>query len=354
MSKNQVPEVSRDEQLEELRRALLGNKAFGRARGLLGQSVKDLFETCLTGAPSRRHVVEGWNRKTTDLGIMLSLLARFERDKKTIAAAELRRALELSGYMITGETVPFEKTSPYTVFMIDPELTFGMIDLTHTWDEFDTEDTVVKLRDEKFTQGRFPKPLCDLIAQVNWEEAITLSKDPHNTGLVPRIWFKLIELFNARLKETPTCQLDCWTANLCDQDRFDTNGDAAFFTNLLGGDYRRISNRSRAFGVPHEQSQVLAAFNRKDQGRIASWQFRLPTAMGFEEPRKRFEPGKRFAVCFHPEAEHTRWLKERPQFSSCGVSQGFGAMILPGEDFDHIKKEGEIFLFTYYGFRNSL
>jgi|GEM_PF-5959715 len=324
MSNPQVPEVSREEQLEELRQALLGNRAFGHARGMLGQSIGSLFDFCLNGAPSRRRVVDTWSKRAAEYCVMLSLLAKFERDNKLFAAKELRRALEKPGYMITGEEVPFEQTSPYTVFMIDPELTFGMMDLARAWTEFNGDDTITKLQDKNFVQGRFPKPMCELIAAIDWKEVSAI--EPHKVWPIPLMWYRLTNLFCARLK-IPTQEFGHQIADLVSQGHYEEGGGV--WANLTGN-RRYIPELSCAFGKPCEQSQLLAAFSRDDQARVASWQFHLPTAMGFESWKNTFIIG------FHLEAEHARWKKERPQFASRGTSNGYGAIILPNDDVDHV------------------
>lgn len=334
MSTDQVPEEvpSAEAQLDALRLKLAGNAAFGRLRGRLGRPTVQLMLECGNGQ-SRVSAKQEWAELASAMAVMQTLLAQYRRDGWGVAEHELSRALSVEGYIITGETVPFEETEPYTIFMVDPDLTFDMIQLLQGWAHVDTyrdEDQPrfwQRLRDEGKIRDLYPYAR-GIIKGLTFP---TTSSEDNGFG----VWEDLIIAFGRRL-QIPTKPSGRETTDLipCNISNFRGCSDWRELT----AENRLISNCACGFGKPCEQSRLLAAFGREDQRRIASWQFHLPKVMGFQRADRPYT-----VVFYHP-SEQPRWEKERPQFASRGVSHGRGAIVVPQELLgDFLREKGDHF-----------
>lgn len=335
MSNDQVPEApSREAQLAVLHSELLGHGAFGRVRGTLHKSVASLVDSCLGPIYSPTKVLANWDQRAGDIRIMVNLLAKFERDRMFFARDELQRALCKPGYMIAGETVPLEQTMPFTIFMIDPVMVIELCRWLKTANAADSLDE-------------------------NWP---TLLKPETQSRLSDSMQGVVRAIGSFRLPDTPNYNqmwLDMNGARVWWGNRHREYNDWIWISSNVFDGLQHIAYKwkgpgpsilspriphpyisepgwitedrfSLARAAPRDQAAVLSAFPRDVQYRVGTWQFHVPTAMKFGSRKKHF------TVALHPEAEHARWQKERPVFASRGVSHGFGAVIVPNADAEHV------------------
>ncbi len=344
---NQVPEgksQSQEAQLERLRNDLAGNAAFRRVRGRMGAGLVEHARRIARSGSARKAVAE-WDADNAAMRIMMNLLRKYGADGFEIAIDELCMALGDPHYRVTGETVPLEQTTPFTIVVIDPEETFafmrwvighktrygvdgeGLYDAPYSlWNRNTRElksgiDPVMRRIAE-----RTEKPVwspennswfwmkCWHALLIGFSKRLDIRGEPggHQAdNLVPAgeryLNIVMREIQHAhRAREIPP---DAWTQ--------------ARITSAL----HAVPTMVCAFGVPMRQSEVLALYPREAQGTLlATWQFNLPAVYDLGNPEKRYTVG------FHPEAEHRRWQKERPTFASLGVSRGMGAIILPNAE----------------------
>lgn len=320
MSNEQVPEVpSSEAQLEALWKILNGNRAFAMVRGKLGKSRMDLLRDCADESSPTKALARFDETRAAER-IMTNHLAVFCRDNWHVAAAELIRALSKKEYIVAGEELPITMM-PYTVFMIDPELTFDFCQWSKT---VTCEDWVYLFwKVESRRQGLTPAML-----------AFTADFDGRSVDnrLEGAFVMYVLNAFAKRLR------IPCSAIGVRPTEFMSSSGSLSCYHHRmvydvrLTGNSHRVPINSLAFGTPREQSEVLSAFSREDQKRIATWQFHVPVALGLEKPRKAA------TIAFFPEALHERLLHERPHFVSRGVQHNRGAMIIENADVDYIKR----------------
>ena len=123
--KKEVP--SRQEQLVWLRNYLMGNKTFGSLRA--GRFRKDalsiLYEVSQGDNWGPMDFCRGWDEHVAEARIMGNKLAQLKRDGWNDAFRELESALN-GAYVIEGEDIPLEQTTPVTILVFEPELTFDL------------------------------------------------------------------------------------------------------------------------------------------------------------------------------------------------------------------------------------
>lgn len=336
MSTHQVPgEVpSHEAQLKSLRDTLAGNKAFSRVRGLLGKSTVDLMRECGNGT-SRVSAKNDWAELASALAVMQTLLARYHRDSWAVAEDELVKALRNPRYRVTGETIPLEKTGPYTLVVINPEETFTLL----KWmQEFDNENSANM--HAAIGSVVYEGELFDPVRKRMVERARECREHVKVGGM-----HALLSIFSERLHKVPCTAVTSAGASFYpvslthflppdqrrvyyDDQLHERQGSTDWARAKVATITRPVPKATFALGFPEEQSTILSAFSREVQcALVGSWQFRYPRAT-----HNLGGAHKGFSVGFHPEAEHARWKNERPQFASLGISQGWGAILLPNSE----------------------
>lgn len=340
MSPKVPEELSAEQQLAILRDWLMNhNQAFGHMRGKLGGSTMDLLGRLLeTRSPSA--ALEAYNALVSDMRIMFKHLAKLRRDGHTVAEAELMRALTQPGYLITGETVPLESTAPYTLFMIDPELTFATAKFLEDWKNvYLNQCPRVRCRavvEPEFALDRYGNLIWEVYLREmreNYYDRIGFLND--DLQRAQTLVSYVLETFGRRL-EISTKRVGTKTTDFIPMGW--RTRQAPRTRAQLTANHRVVNMLSCVFGKPLEQGQVLSAFPRAEQHRVATWQFHAPAAMNLSSPRRTFYVG------FHPRAEHEKWQRARPQLTSRGTANGWGAIIIPRSMLDMYDREGH-FLF---------
>jgi hypothetical protein len=321
-----VPEGS--VQTDSLREELLGNQVFGRVRGKLGVDVIGVVSAMVSQAKSPTEFCRLWDRFTGDVRVMGTKLAQFDRDDWATAQGVLAKALSVSDYMLPGETVPVQATTPVTVIMPDPERTLHMIRwiCEGHWKDLDN------WLDGKSQGGSLVNRLFQLFPALEHTSRERRQQRSYEG------WDLC-----AAFKREVTDKLDILTA--FPRSRPVTLAYRQFNNHLeLNHEHgEEAPTMALAFIVVGEQGKVLSSFDRDTQGtKLASWQLHLPTAM----VQKIKLAGRRSTYsddamgingqwfCFHPESEHSQWKIEHPALVSRGVSRGFGVIFKPRNNED--------------------
>jgi hypothetical protein len=238
--------------------------------------------------------------------IMGALLATFKRDGWEHAFNELQEAL-FRKHVIEGETVPLDRTTPVTICMFEPEITFDLLRWasTHEIDDLerlvgqpDADPDFVKLRESfpllKDLTVEECKKFDDILGSVFSDRVFQNARD-----VTTRVWGPHRDWDNDKL----------WLRLESSQ-----------------GGYRLLrSGRAFAFMlVGMDQAKALGGFSREEQGRMATWRINLPT-MCVEHMGG--TPKNRFWVQFREESDHDPH-SSAPVFSSVGTSRGMGASIV--------------------------
>jgi hypothetical protein len=309
MSTDHVPEHQNQEaQLAELYDILMGNAAFGRLRGTIKGSIAELIEGCL-GDRSPSAALRAWDQRIGDLRVMLNVIAKFRRDDKGFAEMELIRALHDPKYVIAGETIPLERTTAYTVFMVDPEITLALHQFFQDWWALFPEESERGISpptfwksyaDEAFCNERYGPVLWPLFREISWGRVRARGEyypeSRKEDGEARQLFCEVLRVFGYRIADINTRRVGKRTMEFSPWG-FPHRQFGSIRAKLVGNS-RHFFDTSCLFGKAVEQSELLGAFTREDQQRVASWQFHLPAAM--------IGDARVYAICLRPEAEHAR------------------------------------------------
>jgi len=338
----QVPEgkvPSREEQLSSLRQKLLGNQAFADCRGRFG------FDTLLKvveEADSPTQFCAKWDALSASARIMGNLLAQYRRDGWTQAYGVLKSALARRAYLLPGETIPLDQTTPLTLVILNPEVTLTVINWLLNIPSQELE--YLNFLDENYhsgCHGRYefhPSGLTCRLAEVLpslKERADDLGHPkwgfPSNKGriLSEAYCHDVYEKMESFLAGTNRI------LNICASGMKSVEFSLRFgqwdFEGLsLGIDQCVFAQLYQA-----EAKQVLSFFSRVQQDYLAVWSFDFPSVS--------IDPDLNVAVGLHHEREHERWRKEAPMQVSRNVSHGYGAVLEPhclGDDYTLVKDGG--------------
>ena len=325
MSDHQVPEgiPSREQQLQDLDRKLREHATFQKMRGKFKNTLAEIVAAAITVGDTPTGASGRFDDYLAEVRVMLMLLARLKRDGHMHAYEELWRALSRPNYRMAGETNYGVETEPYTVFVLDPEIAFELYRL-------DAAETDA----ECFLDPEFVARASPALRQFITEAE---PRPYYREVVIGGRWFEVYTKFSARRANIPCkaigkrpshfypCTLDP-SGKM--EDRYRGHGRADRMR--LTGNSHGVYGDAFAFGKIAEQSEILGAFNRADQHRIASWQFHLPRSV------KAGGRTKQLVLCLIPESEFAPWQKERPLFASRSVNHGYGALIILPEDLTHL------------------
>jgi hypothetical protein len=278
-----VPEGKSEpsDELEFLRMKLAGNRAFALCRGTFNQRmthvVEDAIKKGLKAENSRTAVRDSLRTYFAAAHIMGNLLAQLKRDGKEVAYEELTHALWDPSFLIMGETVALEKTIPFTILMLEPQKTLGLMEWVA-----DKNQPITYL--ERLFSGL-----------TGWDGA-------------PQ--YELCRVRTVSVSGLPTVFND--SIRLGNQQ---WNRDNSVSLDILS---RALPFVYVFFGK--NQAEVLSKIDRKLQDRVATWQINVPSYMLNWSPK--------FAIGFHTEQEHSIWEGRYPALVSKGVSCGYGAFFL--------------------------
>ncbi len=358
----QVPDTQpdRDLQYQELIDILMSSKHFATLRGKLGQRPFDSaaldeddqfcnshFSRMLYEERTPTDALKAFEAQKSAERAMLNLAAKLRRDYKHYALIELLRALHDPEYVLPFEEVPLDKTVPVVLYMLDPEMVFAMM----RWLKEATQDDLSELSRSgplKQLRGackRNQRLLSIIFGNSGW----WVGGNPHPSAFEPgTTLFDLMQRFSHQVH--PDFGVD-W--------EHDTplwwQGSQGVFPHMFSGfdspswgdvrmpditslwKTREMERRyvgAFAYLRRGTQDEVLRGVPRKEQKRIASWQFHLPLI--FTRSLRTTSIGTDFArlqITFCPEHEHAKWQKRFPAFASRGVNQGLGAVVAhPGLD----------------------
>jgi len=303
---------SRLEQLVWLREKLMGNNAFCALRGNSRKSpssvVYDVFKK--RGA-TPTDFCRVWDEFHAQGRIMGNLLAQLKRDGWTDAYRELEEALD-GHHVIEGEDVPLEQTTPVTILMFEPELTFDLF----RWAVSHKKKDAV----EHFTG------VCPDIELGSLE-----SRMPSL-----RKYFEKIDWDSFGQAYTDTVQL----RSRCRKAIEDIDDGLWFRDDQLSTD-GKFFGRGRLFGfvfVDKSQAKILSAFSREEQKHLATWRINVPSIL------VKSSRGCPKLLGFHEESCHSSYGKA-PFFASRGVTCGMGASLIT--DRDSIYPRGKYALHLY-------
>jgi hypothetical protein len=304
------PPLNAEEQMLYLRERLAGHRAFAACRG----QFHDLPYTEFLERV-KRHGVEGalkpFDKWCGTRRIMLKMLAQLTRDGNMVAAYELEQALT-SEHIMTGETIPSEKTKPGVLVMFDPQKTLLVTRWFYTTQVEDARQYArTGQNDLKRGQCGFLSPrLFELFPHLK-QELLADSRD----------WFEKVAL-----ELRPRINDDCIKFNQV----FGENDIAGMFLDQSRCEWWHGYNTLALFVHNATQDKVLGMFTRTEQASIATWQFNYPR---FERSNMScmWSHFPNFWVGFHPEDEHAAWSKCWPSYVSRGCAAGLGAVIVDKE-----------------------
>ena len=310
--------LTKQEQLDKLLRDLTGHKVFGRVRGELGAlPVDELLEKPSPSATRREF--EKW---CADRAVMLGLLATLQRDGHSFAFAELKKALENSDYVITGESISVEKTEPGVLIMPKPQETLLM------------------------TRWLYTSTLAD---GISWNTKRCGLPDRGQCGsLTPQLLKAFPELVNLLTPpvqshpDSPTKLLYPRLKEIQDKMREKKSREDVLGMFIDPGISRLWYNYGSValFIKGASQSDVLSEFNRDEQDSIATWKFDYPKTWSNDLYCDWSSRPNRW-IGFHPESEHEQWSKRWPAFTSRGCACGLGAVIMDQTMFGELgEKDG--------------
>lgn len=307
-----VKKLDANQQLRMLLEKLAGHKVFGRCRG----SFNDFpFENMLEAGqpPSPSAALGAFNRWAGSRRVMLDMLARFMRDGLHVAFGELMRALCEPDYVMTGETVPVEKTRSGVLVMVDPSNIFLLLRWMYT---------------SKYEDG------------YNWVRNGRVPEERNPCGSLTPQLLKVFPGLYERFKGREESREICLTAlvlgavsNLLDRLRANLGRRDMM---VMRPDYDRTGlwyygYPIGAFVKGRTQKEVLRLFERDEQKRIATWQFNYPETdepFFYSDSTGRHHPR---LIGVHLESEHATWRRQWPSYASKGVACGHGAVILDKE-----------------------
>lgn len=304
MSKR-VPEVnvpSRDEQLDFLRKMLAGNRAFAACRGRLGGGFPfDLIES--SNSPS--HFNAEWREMAGKVRIMGNQLAIFRRNGWNDAYEVLKNALTENSYLMPGETVPIQETTPFTLVILDPDKTFIFINWLINSDPLE----------------------IDWYMEEAYNNVIDLNHSSSNE--TKKLFTAFPSLANhvfQRKKHLPYPGTDFREAFR--EDVLKKFGDISILRNPVkafslmpwqwNDNVEHILEIPFAFLAKGQAKNILGQFDRKMLDKISTWSFDVPNVCLDNN-----------YIGFHLENEHRKWSEEIPGMASRNISRGYGVVLFP-------------------------
>ena len=302
----QIPD--RDEQLRILREMLIGNKAFGAMRaGRFNTSASRILGDSET--PSS--FCDLWDKHHAHARVMGNMLAKFKRDGWNDAYNELKQALG-EAYVIEGETIPLEETTPVTVFMVEAELTIKLIRFC-----LETDWRSVKKDPDIVRKNPVFEELCAAIPGMrkNFEHWVSLQFGSYG-NLNPFYHYR--DVFLKDFGEQSARARDLVNLSFWQVSRW-------------CGAHKQL-NSELWMGVPcgflavgKTQADILGGWSREEQSKVATWRLDIPSVM-IADVRGCSLPST-FDIGFHPESEHERWRKQWPTLVSDGFQLGYGIVL---------------------------
>jgi hypothetical protein len=319
-----VGPLGREEQLELLLNKLAGHKSFAFCRGNFYSDPSIVLAKGRSPSETERL----WDERSAHIAIMLSMLAKFQRDGLIVACDELRKAL-MGGYVIEKETIPLEHTTPVTVLMFEPSIVLPLIKwaLMHTleqYKQFALQRHDLVNRDPEL--GSLYLQLPELEYHLSeWENVTNFSPNNLYNGLM----FAFEPVFEGWLKDMESV----------------LPYQAYHFVKLRlhNCGQNQVLAAGHCFGVlliGEQQDKVLGAIPRDKQDQVATWRFDIPSVL-----LRKIEGGgghSDFSFGFHPEDEHARWRNMYPSFVSRGFQHGYGGVMLPRD-----RSEGDVVSRSY-------
>jgi hypothetical protein len=296
---------------------LVGNNTFASVRGRF-RSINDLgiFGDILEQAKSPTDFCNNWDQLSADMRVIGNILACCKRDGFNEAAEEIKKALVDPTFMLPGETVPFDKTEPFTVVVFDFEKTLTMIRWIRCahWDSLDI------YLDEYY--GTLDKEsLQNWISRTDYKVTHELFK----------VFPTLLSHACVRRKRKDHVGWDLLSSYrdyvLDDFDIMQFFKISAYLTMAKDtfNPYLEIFyNDAFGFLVREDQARVLSRFSRKQQKRISTWTVRLPVML--VDPFVTNQKG--LFVGFHPEDNHGDFECNANAYPSQGCSNKYGVVAM--------------------------
>ncbi|MES2087994.1 MAG: hypothetical protein V4467_03320 [Patescibacteria group bacterium] len=313
--KDRVPEAipCSDEQRAWLVSKLATSKAFRVCRGQFDRSPVDFIDDIRREFPglTKSQFSAKLHARLGAVRIMAELYNSLMEKYWNVAADDLRNALLNRSYFLVGETVPIHETTPMTLVVFDPEKTFAMLHWLFV-------NSIVEL-------GSFAG-----VSMYRHQAVLELSEPTRKLGA---LFPSLCADCKHQQRQGDDLTAALWVVHAREVLNL-FNIPKSAMSLAIHHEYHMPMLREAGgsnFGFWHpfaflfvgkEQGEVLEGYSRLQQGKIASWQFRIPAVYRNWTPTK-FEFG------FHPEVQHELWERKFPAFVSKKVSAGHGVVLFP-------------------------
>ena len=254
---------------------------------------------------------ELWDEHSACARVMGNTLLKFKRDGWHDAHRELERALR-EAYVIEGETIPLEQTTPATIFLIEAEITLKLIRFC-----LETDWSAVKKNPDIVRTNPVFQDLCTAIPGMreNFEDWSSMGVGSYG-HLNPFYYHRkafLKEFGERSEKARSLVNLSFWqVSNWCGAH---TQLNSAFWMGVPCG----------FLAIGKTQADVLGGWSREEQSKIATWQIDIPSVM--VKDLEQTSIASTFDIGFHPESEHERWRKQWPALVSKGFQFGYGTVL---------------------------
>lgn len=306
-----MPEVKvpgRDEQLVWLRNELAGNRTFANLRGGKFHSTASHFI-----GKNPTEFCKAWDDFSAQARVMGNMLARLKRDGWDHAYGELDSALR-GAHIIEGEDVPLDHTTPVTVLMFSPDVTFAMLrwGMSHKLEDVLTIKKDLAMSDEGFLRLIKGIPvLPEYLEKFDRTKHDNLLGQAYSGAIGRKALQRMNEIFGA---------VRDWA-------------DDQLFLRLnrsLSTDHYLLED-NQLYGylfVGKEQGDILSRFSREEQENLATWTIDYPTSCLRD---LMCVPKGKLWIGFHEEVDHSLYAKA-PFFPSRSVLHGMGATLITDND----------------------
>ncbi len=337
---------------------LADNATFQELRGKLlmgGGVLGDLVEQFANETSSPTECLKRYDEYLGRVRVVQNLAAKVKRDLPPRALEEFGHALRIDGYYLPGERSPESKLRTVTAVMYSPRKSFALVDyvLDGHYGEVGVEpyerERAIRRLGAEFKQF-FPLPPKKVLSHDGYAFRVDRTDDrerfrdlagmfPSLPGLMIRrkekggyrtwdlvhAWIRDVQRrFHRRMKNVPGF-LESSRSSLALRDCA-----AGYGSRDLLEEYVVLSDAPRILVFEGGPEPILEAFKGSHLKRdLGIWTFRVPLETSVA------------SIGFHPEAEHERWLRQRPLFASRETVREIGAVILDGVNVGrHAYQEG--------------
>jgi hypothetical protein len=358
--KKQVPEerdpIGSLKQIEQLLERLAGHQVFGRRRGTLNYFAFKIAEM-VEEAETPSQFLKIWDEFSGDMRVLGNMLAQEHRDGNFAACNALVEALANSNYRFPGEAIPVQKTSPLTLVMFEPHKTFAMLN----WIMQGRRSDIRRYITEGHKGFQYDPHPTDSPAQIQYGQEYWRLQYQRVAKMF-RAYTTLEKVFSSGLSRlyTPVFYpgwelLYSYGAEVLQKYRigYPNENPELLGLQIRWGQYDEdLEPKPQSHSIytidevevectgyfvflfKGDQAGFLERFDRKQQKKIATWQFHVaPDAL---------EDMRNWKVGMHPEPEHAAFQKLNPRMVSASVSKGWGALLEPSGDYEAFYKGSKL------------